>query len=500
MLDDNVLLALAAIWAVLVIARTARSPAMRDADRHAGWMVAAAAVLALAAVLAVLQVEGGGWIALAAAALLLVIPLWLARWYFWLLLGQRYRLANAVTTLLLLLHPSRALLADRAVLAALRRAAAGDVPGALARFNAVAGNQRLPEPLRLSALAWAGRVRRDWPDVIALPDGAVTRAMRLRGFGELGQTEALVANYLRPGRDTSPLERLMVLAFCGRAAAVERLIEGPLAAFRVDTQAFWRATARLAAGDAHAAETLLRRTAPRDVEMRASFTDRLSHGLPAPTLSSASRAVVDALAAQVMAAPLVRARRPWATYALIALNFVVFAIEELAGGSTDNDTLYTLGALSPEAVVDGGEYWRIGAALFLHDGYAHVLFNMAALAVFGARLERELGHLRFVLVYLGAGLLSMASVLALTEAGLVEPALLVGASGAIMGLVGASAGVAARTLRSDPATSRQTLRSAALIVAMQSVFDWTIPHVSFTGHIAGAMAGFLLALALPPRR
>lgn len=498
MLDDDVLLALAAAWAGLVIVGTIRSPALREAGRRLGWVIAAAGVLLLVATLAWLRTDGRGWIALAAAASLLVIPLWLARLYFWLILGQRYRSANAVMAVLLVLHPTRALLVDRAVLTALRHAASGDAPGALSRLATIAGNARLPEPMRLSALAWAGRVRRDWSAVVSLPDGPVTRAMRLRGFGELGQTEALVANYLRPGRDVSPLERLMVLAFCGRPAAVERLIAGPLAAFRPDTQAFWLATAQFAAGDTRAGKASLLRTVPRDAEMGTSFADRLSSPPPMPALSSATGAIVDTLASQVIAAPLAGAHRPWATYALIALNLAVFAVEEALGGSTDEDTLYSLGALSPEAVFDGGEVWRIGAALFLHDGYAHVLFNMAALAAFGVRLERTLGHLRFVSVYLGAGLLSMGSVLALTEAGVVEPALLVGASGAIMGLVGASAGRAVRELRHDSARSRQTLRSAALIVGLQSAFDWAIPHVSFTGHISGAVAGFLLALAMPP--
>ena len=500
MLDDDVLLALAAAWAVLVLVGTVRSPALREAGRRLGWVVATAAVLALVALLAWTPIKGRGWIALAAAALLLVVPLWLARLHFWLILGQRYRAASLVTAILLLLHPTRALLVDRAVLVALRRAASGDASDAAARLDAIADNARLPEPMRLSALAWAGRIRRDWPGVVALPDGPVTRAMRLRGFGELGRTEALVTNYLRPGRDTSPLERLMVLAFCGRPAAVERLIAGPLTAFRPDTQAFWLATAQFAAGETRAGEASLRRTVPRDTEMRASFADRLSHPPPVPTLTPATRATVDTLADQVIATPLVRARRPWATYTLILLNFAVFAVEEALGGSTNDNTLYTLGALSPEAVFDGGEVWRIGAALFLHDGYAHVLFNMAALALFGARLERQLGPVRFTLLYLGAGLLSMASVLALTEAGVVEPALLVGASGAIMGLVGASAGLAVRGLRADRLRSLQTLRSAATVVALQSAFDWAIPHVSFTGHISGTIAGFLLALAMPRGR
>ena len=500
MLDDDVLLLLAAAWAALVLVGTVRSPALREAGRRLGWVVAASAVLALVALLAWTRIDGRGWIALAAAALLLVIPLWLARLYFWLILGQRYRFASLVTAVLLLLHPTRALLVDRAVLVALRRAASGDASDAAAKLGAIADNGRLPEPMRLSALAWSGRIRRDWPGVVALPDGVVTRAMRLRGFGELGQTEALVANYLLPGRDTSPLERLMVLAFCGRAAAVERLISGPLAAFRPDTQAFWLATAQFAAGETRAGEASLRRSVPRDMEMRASFADRLSHPPPVPTLTPATGAIVDTLASEVVATPLARVRRPWATYALILLNFAMFAVEEASGGSTDDDTLYRLGALSPETVFDGGEVWRIGAALFLHDGYAHVLFNMAALAAFGARLERQCGPLRFTLVYLGAGLLSMGSVLALTEAGVLEPALLVGASGAIMGLVGASAGLAVRALRTDRFRSLQTLRSAAVIVGLQSAFDWAIPHVSFSGHISGTVAGFLLALAMPRGR
>jgi len=66
------------------------------------------------------------------------------------------------------------------------------------------------------------------------------------------------------------------------------------------------------------------------------------------------------------------------TQVLVALNTLVFLVEIAFGGGTDLDTLYRLGAMFPPAV-RAGEWWRLGAALFLHYGALHLSMNMFAL-------------------------------------------------------------------------------------------------------------------------
>ena len=105
--------------------------------------------------------------------------------------------------------------------------------------------------------------------------------------------------------------------------------------------------------------------------------------------------------------------------------------------------------------------------------------------------------MRFVVCYLISGLASGAGVIGLTLIGLVRPAQLVGASGCIMGVVGALAGFLMRHRHSPHA--RQRLANIAVIVAIQIAFDLSTPQVSMSAHLCGLVAGFLLGLVLAPR-
>jgi hypothetical protein len=71
---------------------------------------------------------------------------------------------------------------------------------------------------------------------------------------------------------------------------------------------------------------------------------------------------------------LMRGRQPLATYALIAINLVVFAFESANGGSDNVQTLLNLGALSP-ILIQQGQWWRLCTAIFLHAGVAHILLT-----------------------------------------------------------------------------------------------------------------------------
>jgi rhomboid protease GluP len=178
----------------------------------------------------------------------------------------------------------------------------------------------------------------------------------------------------------------------------------------------------------------------------------------------------------------------------ILLNVTAFLVEIGVGGWNDPEVLHRTGALDPYSVVVRHEYWRIATALFLHAGFLHLAFNCFALYVLGPGLERALGTVRFVVCYLISGLASGAGVIGLTLMRLVEPAQLVGASGSIMGIVGAWAGF---LLRHRHATlAKQRLANVAMIVVIQIAFDLSTPQVSMAAHMCGLIAGFLLGLIL----
>jgi membrane associated rhomboid family serine protease len=73
-------------------------------------------------------------------------------------------------------------------------------------------------------------------------------------------------------------------------------------------------------------------------------------------------------------------------------------------------------------------------AMFMHAGWLHILGNMLFLWVFGDNVEDALGHVRYLLFYLLVGLAATAAQVALNMTDFVP---MVGASGAIAGVMGA---------------------------------------------------------------
>lgn len=183
---------------------------------------------------------------------------------------------------------------------------------------------------------------------------------------------------------------------------------------------------------------------------------------------------------------------------LIAVNLAMFAAEVALGGSTSARTLHRLGALEPYAVLVRGEYWRLLTALFLHYGPVHLFVNLFALQFFGPTLERMIGSTRFTASYLICGVASCAEVALLWRLGWSRADQLVGASGAVMGIVGTWAGALLR--ERHLAESRSALRSIIAILIVQSVFDILTPQVSMAAHLSGFGAGVMVGLLLARRR
>ncbi len=182
---------------------------------------------------------------------------------------------------------------------------------------------------------------------------------------------------------------------------------------------------------------------------------------------------------------------------LILLNVVAFLFEISVGDLNDPEVLHRAGALEPYAVVAQGEYWRLFTALFLHGGFTHLLFNVFALYILGLPLERSIGTIRFAVCYLISGLASSAGVVGLTLVGLVQVSQLVGASGCIMGIVGAWAGFLLRHRHAPQA--KQRLGNVIMIIVIQVAFDLSTPQVSMAAHLCGLIAGFFLGLVLTPQ-
>lgn len=120
--------------------------------------------------------------------------------------------------------------------------------------------------------------------------------------------------------------------------------------------------------------------------------------------------------------------------ALLAASVAVFLVQAFAPAVT-----VWLG-LMPAAVVGRGAVWQLATYMFVHAGIFHLLFNMLALWLFGAELERIWGTRYFLKFYfvagIGAAILTVLfSWLPFAFARAVHESIVVGASGAIFGLL-----------------------------------------------------------------
>ena len=120
--------------------------------------------------------------------------------------------------------------------------------------------------------------------------------------------------------------------------------------------------------------------------------------------------------------------------ALIAANVVMFVATLIAPSLVD-----ILG-LTPILVVRRLWVWQVATYMFLHAGIFHILFNMLALWMFGGELERVWGTRYFLKFYfvcgIGAGILTVLfSLLPFDIAHALQRATIIGASGAIYGLL-----------------------------------------------------------------
>lgn len=188
------------------------------------------------------------------------------------------------------------------------------------------------------------------------------------------------------------------------------------------------------------------------------------------------------------------ARTPLA-HAILLVNLLVFVVMLTQGaGFWHTSTVVPLawGANFGPATQDG-EWWRLFTALFIHFGLLHLGMNMWALRDVGRLVERLAGPWRFVVLYVGSGILG--NLLSLVVQG--NKAVSGGASGAIFGLYGALLVLLwGERRRVDRGEFRWLFGLASVFIVLVLGMGWVIPGIDNAAHGGGLVAGALLAHAL----
>ena len=177
--------------------------------------------------------------------------------------------------------------------------------------------------------------------------------------------------------------------------------------------------------------------------------------------------------------------KPAATYVLVLANLAVFIIGWITQMIKGENILTNIGLKSWMDIMNG-QYWRFITPIFLHAGVAHLATNSFSLIIFGRTVEKIFGSLKFLIIYIIAGIVGNIASFAFS----LNDSL--GASGAILGIGGALLYLW-RKNRDFFAMRRQQYMTLVFLVIFNLLYGFTQMNIDNYAHLGGAISGFLTA-------
>ena len=179
---------------------------------------------------------------------------------------------------------------------------------------------------------------------------------------------------------------------------------------------------------------------------------------------------------------------PWVSIVLIALNLIVLGICVFFG-----EPVYAALDLDPKAIFERHQWYRIFTYMYVHSGVSHYLSNMVMLYFNGNFLEKPLGRVRYAILYHILGMLAGLGSLAF-KVMMDSDVPSVGASGAIMGLMGIIVYISIRNVRFHQRGGINRIMILIFCVFCSIYQGFMVPGVDNAAHIAGMAAGIFAGL------
>jgi rhomboid protease GluP len=189
------------------------------------------------------------------------------------------------------------------------------------------------------------------------------------------------------------------------------------------------------------------------------------------------------------------------TFGLIGACVAVYVAVAVAGQSYDwplnvglvmqPPDVLDKGALMP-ALVAQGRAWLLFTSMFLHAGFVHLALNMLSLYFLGSFVEVAFGRGRFLALYLTSGLAGGLAYLYFGD----FDGTVVGASGAIFGLLGGVLGYSLR--RGTFSWQNPLIRQLLILTALNLYVGFSVSNISNTAHIGGLLGGLAFGWLVAP--
>ncbi|MEG1846855.1 MAG: rhomboid family intramembrane serine protease [Lachnospiraceae bacterium] len=177
--------------------------------------------------------------------------------------------------------------------------------------------------------------------------------------------------------------------------------------------------------------------------------------------------------------------KAYITISITFINTIIFLICTFTG-----EILYNIGELNAIAVIQNREYYRILTSIFLHADANHLFSNMIIFFFLGETVERSMGHLKYLCMYLiagiGGGLASMGY--GIYTGSIVNS---IGASGAIFGMTGALLWL---VIVHRGKLAHITLGKVLFLIVYSLYSGFTATNVDNAAHIGGLLTGLLFTV------
>lgn len=173
-----------------------------------------------------------------------------------------------------------------------------------------------------------------------------------------------------------------------------------------------------------------------------------------------------------------KSRTPIVVYFFILVNIGVFVYGFV------NPSFSAENALIPNEFSE--EPWTLLTTGFLHAGILHIFMNMFILWQVGRGIEERFGSIAFAALYFVTLFGSSIAILTLSA----PETATVGASGAIFGLIGFLLLV----------TARETVISLVVFLVLNLIITFTLPNISWQGHLGGLVTGLVIGLVVRLRQ
>ena len=200
-------------------------------------------------------------------------------------------------------------------------------------------------------------------------------------------------------------------------------------------------------------------------------------------------------------------KTPWATYMIVTANVLIHFLVSWNTNFVISDRVARTFGFDPASFGNLSAMPTLATSMFLHRDLLHLFGNMVFLLVFGRRVENQLERINFLAFYLTVGITACLAHM------LMEPdssAPLIGASGAISGVLGAFfiCNPRARiTLVLDPVLIYFLCRLTIYLPAWIFLLTWFFlqlslglkqhgSNVAFWAHVGGFLAGALTAVSI----